>query len=738
MRQHWMHNLPRAAIAVIAVATLASLLVIAFDQNDIPAHTIAAAQARSNGDRSGERTALEALHSTDPAQVDVIEKLAVIARGQGRWLDAAAAWAQVAQLNPLHAGAQFEQAKNLAAAGRFVDVAQLLSAARFTSAPDAQVLLIRAQLAIGKETEAKLAHRALLLAFPQELNAVLLSADFHALNGDYALAQKGYSALLDSPGVAAAARLGLIQTNIRLGHRYVAIKLLNGFPDDPSDGFQLLMARAEIWQQLGQIDQAIETMEGLLAQTGPILDVLIPMAELYAAQTKVSSIEKLFVEIEGTTAPDIAARHYLQAILAYLCDDASTAQLRLEWAGSYYGQRALFVWMQFDTDLALGDVIAARAFVDNKYVQDLSLFNELQSRLLAGRLIIEASSAAGRGASEIARDFATLALRLQPDDLTAQVVLSRAALVARDYEAAAAAAMRGVDNPSTRASALEVLGRVALAQQRPDEAIIFFMKLAEINATESIGYYWLGIAYFQQHKNKRAITALTTALELDNSVRIAAALLDVLLVGGELNQAESLARRYIGAAEGSDRSLGWAWLGGVERARGNAGLSINAYQQALLEAPDRLPLMLLTADLLTHEARFDDALALLENAAARHPSNRIVEFKQAYALQLAGSVDLAKTRYQALLRNDPDWALPMLNLSEIVAQQAANPEYALVLATRVTALSPDWLAGHWNLAQRAQESGRLSLARASAATVIRMDPEHAGAIAILDATAEFG
>jgi tetratricopeptide (TPR) repeat protein len=722
----------------IAVATLASLLVIAFDQNDIPTHTIEAAQARSNGDRSGERTALEALHSSDPAQVDVIEKLAVIARGQGRWLDAAAAWAQVAQLNPLHAGAQFEQARNLAAAGRFADVAQLLSAARFTAASDAQVLLIRAQLAIGKETEAKLAHRALLLAFPQELNTMLLSADFHALNGDYALAQKAYSALLDSPGVAAAARLGLIQTNIRLGHRYVAIKLLNDFPEDPTDGFQLLMARAEIWQQLGQIDQAIETMEGLLAQTGPILDVLIPMAELYAAQTKVSSIEKLFVEIEGTTAPAIAARHYLQAILAYLCDDASTAQLRLEWAGSYYGQRALFVWMQFDTDLALGDVIAARAFVDNKYLQDLSLFNELQSRLLAGRLIIEASSAAGRGASEIARDFATLALRLQPDDLTAQVVLSRAALVARDYEAAAAAAMRGVDNPSTRASALEVLGRVALAQQRPDEAIIFFMKLAEINATESIGYYWLGIAYFQQHKNKRAITALTTALELDNSVRIAAALLDVLLVGGELNQAESLARRYIGAAEGSARSLGWAWLGGVARARGNAGLSINAYQQALLEAPDRLPLMLLTADLLTHEARFDDALALLENAAARHPSNRIVEFKQAYALQLAGSVDLAKTRYQALLRNDPDWALPMLNLSEIVAQQAANPEYALVLATRVTALSPDWLAGHWNLAQRAQESGRLSLARASAATVIRMDPEHAGAIAILYATAEFG
>jgi tetratricopeptide (TPR) repeat protein len=722
----------------IAVATLASLLVIAFDQNDIPTHTIESAQARSNGDRSGERTALEALHSSDPAQVDVIEKLAVIARGQGRWLDAAAAWAQVAQLNPLHAGAQFEQARNLAAAGRFADVAQLLSAARFTAASDAQVLLIRAQLAIGKETEAKLAHRALLLAFPQELNTMLLSADFHALNGDYALAQKAYSALLDSPGVAAAARLGLIQTNIRLGHRYVAIKLLNDFPEDPTDGFQLLMARAEIWQQLGQIDQAIETMEGLLAQTGPILDVLIPMAELYAAQTKVSSIEKLFVEIEGTTAPAIAARHYLQAILAYLCDDASTAQLRLEWAGSYYGQRALFVWMQFDTDLALGDVIAARAFVDNKYLQDLSLFNELQSRLLAGRLIIEASSAAGRGAAEIARDFATLALRLQPDDLTAQVVLSRAALVARDYEAAAAAAMRGVDNPSTRASALEVLGRVALAQQRPAEAIIFFMKLAEINATESIGYYWLGIAYFQQHKNKRAITALTTALELDNSVRIAAALLDVLLVGGELNQAESLARRYIGAAEGSARSLGWAWLGGVARARGNAGLSINAYQQALLEAPDRLPLMLLTADLLTHEARFDDALALLENAAARHPSNRIVEFKQAYALQLAGSVDLAKTRYQALLRNDPDWALPMLNLSEIVAQQAANPEYALVLATRVTALSPDWLAGHWNLAQRAQESGRLSLARASAATVIRMDPEHAGAIAILYATAEFG
>jgi tetratricopeptide (TPR) repeat protein len=723
---------------VIAIATLASLVVIAVDQNNIPEHTIEAAQARSTGDLNGERTALEALHSTDPDQVDVIEKLAIIARGQGRWLNAAAAWARVARLNPLHANATFEQARNLAAAGRFADVAEQLSAARFTSSPDAQVLLIRAQLALGRRSEATRALERLRRDFPGELNAMLLQADVHALNGEYTLARDTYSELANLPSVAAAARLGLIHTNIRLGHRDVAVTLLNNFPEDSSDGFQLLMAKADIWQQLGQIDRAIETLEVLLAHSGPIIDVLVPIAELYAIQSSVVAIEKLFVALEGTAAPDIAARHYLKAIIAYLSDDSAATRLRLDWARPYYGQRALFAWIQFDTDLALGDLAATRTFVDSKDSQNVSMLSDAQRGLVADRLTVVASAAADRGDSSVAKDFATLALRLQAGDPAAQIILSRAALVARDFETAENLAGLIVDNPMTQASALEVLGRVALAQQQPARAIVSFIKLTGIEGMEVIGHYWLGIAYFRQNDNARAMTALTTAFELDNSVRIAAALLDVLLDEGCLERAEALARVYTVAAERADRSLGWAWLGGVERARGNISLSIQAYQKALLEAPSRLPLMLMTADLLIIETRFDDALALLEIAAARHPDNRIVEFKQAYALQRAGSIELAKTHYQALLRNDPDWALPMLNLSEILAQQATTQIYALALATRVTAVSPEWVAGYWNLAERALEAGQWSLARASAMTVIRMDPEHIDALAMLDATAEHG
>jgi tetratricopeptide (TPR) repeat protein len=738
VRLHWARNLLRTAIAVIAVASLTSLIAIAVEQNDIPAHTIEAAQARSSGDLNGERTALEALHSTDPDQVDVVEKLAIIARGQGRWLDAAAAWAQVARLNPLHADAPFEQARNLAAVGRFSDVAQLLAGTRFTSSADAQVLLIRAQLALGKRTEATEALDLLLRGFPDELNAMLLKADMHALNGEHRLARDAYRELADLPSVAAGARLGLIQTNMRLGHREVAITLLNDFPEDASDGFQLLMAKAEIWQQLGQIDRAIETLEVLLAHAGPIVDILVPMAELYATQSSVVAIEQLFITLEGTSASDIAARHYLKAIIAYLSADSSAARLRLDWARPYYGQRAMFAWIQFDTDLALGDVIAAHAFVDDKGNQDASMLSAAQRSLVADRLTVEASAAAARGDSDIAQGFATLALRLRPNDPLAEMIQGQAALIARDFETAENLALRLVDNPITQASALEVLGRVALAQRQLNMAMIWFVKLTEIEGAESLGHYWQGITYFQKNDNVRAIKALTTALELDNDMRSAAALLDVLIDEGELDEAEVLARQYIVAAGGAGRSLGWAWLGGVERARGNADLSIQAYQKALLEVPGRLPLMLITADLLIDEARFDEALVLLKTAKARHSNNRIVEFKIAYALQLAGSIELAKTHYQVLLRNDPDWALPMLNLSEILAQQAMTRDYALALATRVTVLSPDWAAGYWNLAQRALDAGQQSLARASAATVIRMDPEHSGARVMLNITAEQG
>ena len=109
----------RISIAADSRIAAFSLLVITVSHEEIPGYVVEAQRARDAQDLEAERAALEALKETDPHHIKSLEDLARIARKEGRLIDAANQWAEVAALDPMHATAHFEQARNLYAAGDY-------------------------------------------------------------------------------------------------------------------------------------------------------------------------------------------------------------------------------------------------------------------------------------------------------------------------------------------------------------------------------------------------------------------------------------------------------------------------------------------------------------------------------------------------------------------------------------------------------------------------------------------
>jgi len=326
-----------------------------------------------------------------------------------------------------------------------------------------------------------------------------------------------------------------------------------------------------------------------------------------------------------------------------------------------------------------------------------------------------------------------MALQFEPGYPPAQIIQARAALVARDHESASGLAMGLLDDPGMRPAALEILGRVALQQQQWTQALAHFEALAVALPQSALGPYWLGVARFREGNPAAAQDHLMLAHRRNPSPRIASALVDVLISTEQWDSAAQLAGGYTKADSALERGLGHAWLGGVQRAKGDLEGAAKSYRAAVQEQPDRIAYTLAAADLLIDLQRFEQASALLDQASMKAPQHRLLQFKRAYLAQLAGNAAAAEQGYRSVLQRDPDWALPLLNLSEVVAADAGRSLESMELAERAARLAPRWMAAHWNLAQRAHEAENGEMARAAAMRVIELDPQHAGARAMLEA-----
>lgn len=723
---HRRRNIVAAAIAVVTILCLLALVIIVA-REQVTGSVIALDQAREADDPSVERAALESLVREDPHDAVALEELAHLARDQGRWIDAANHWAQIAKFDPLHADARFERVRNLLAAGDARAAIAVLTETPQTLPPREQLLLARARLMQGDIAAAREAVATALQSQADDAAARLMQADIAFIEGNDDMARAGYQALLDEPEQAAAAQLGLAQIALRKGAEALAIERLRAIEE--TTDFQLLRARASLYRQLQRFDLAEADLRLLIEHHGHRPEVVVPLAELLAAADDVDGVRALRHAMTGTDTAALAARHYLQAVEAYLDEDLTAARDYLSWAGDLFGGRDLYRWMQLDIGARLGD--AALASIGTRVLQR-GVISDARRVRTAALLTGQAAAQIDAGHSATARVLATLALELVPNLDAANLVLARVALLDRQPEQARALAQSLVDHPTYESAALEVLGRAALAVDDVRQAQAHFDALAAAMPESATGAYWQGVAALEEGDVARSADYLRQAYARRADPRIESALVDVLIRGQQWTDAEAIARQVIAQRQPVDQARGHALLGGVLRAQGRTEEAAAAYVQAAAADPQRYAFALAAADLLMDLDRFDEAGALLDESAGRYPDNRYIAFKRALLAQVAGRNEDAIAGYRALLRSTADWALPMVNLSELLSADEATRTEAVEIAMRAAELAPNWVDARWNQAQREEAANAPAQALASARRVLELDPTHAGARALVD------
>ena len=715
-------------VAASVIVSLFALLVISLSHEEIPGYIVEAQRARDAQDLGAERAALEALKESDPHHIKSLEDLARIAREEGRLIDAAKQWGEVATLDPMHATAHFEQARNLYAAGDYRTVIELLSRDSLQDNPDAQALYAMALFSTGRADDAEAVILRTMNAHPEHANTRLLYADRLFLDDQLEAAETLYRELLGNKEVAGSAHFGLVQIHVRRGEPERASALMRERPADTSASYQLLSAHAEFWRQTGHLDEAVETYQRLLRDYGPLPEIVVPLAEVTASRGEKMPITELRSRLSGTTAPALAARHYLLALEAYLDKDPAAALQRLSWAEGYYGRRDLYRWVELDSAVRLGEEERARAAVEGLLRMNLAPLRRGHAADLAA---VHAAHWADRGKYEKAEVLAGLALDLSPDHAAARLVIARAALVGGREEEAAELARPLLQDDGLRPAALEVLGRADMETGDMKAAEQHFRELVQALPESSIGPYWLGVNLYRQGDYPGAIEQLRTAYQRNPEPRVSASLLDALIRAEDWREANNLAEEQIAEAEAPARALGWAYKAGIYRARGELDLAAEAYQKAMEEQPERLAYALAAADLLIDVGELEQAKLILDTAAQQAPENRVLRFKRGYLAQLMGETGIAAQYYRDLLSDFPSWALVMVNLSELLGASEGSRTEALEIAGRAAELTPGWDEAHWNLAQRAMEAGNEDQARQSALRVVEISPEHGRAVALI-------
>ncbi|WP_200235603.1 tetratricopeptide repeat protein [Thiohalocapsa halophila] len=718
---HRRTKLIAAGVAALSILCLLALVIIvAREQMTSPA--MAVADARGGADAGDQRQALEALLARDPHDDTAVAELAALATAERRWREAAEQWGRLAKLDPLHPDARYEQARALLASGDADAATVVLGADGRESSGREQVLLARAALLRGDREAARRHADAAAAAAPGLPALALLQADLAFLAADDARAEALYTDLLDAPDTAAAAQLGLAQIALRRDEQAAALSRLAAIPADA--GYQALRARAALYRQLGRDAAAATDLRALIERYGPVPDLVVPLAELTAAAEDAGAVRALRESLLGSGAAALAARHYLQAMEVYLRQDLDQARDYLGWSADFFAGRDLYRWMQLDVGARLGDPALVGAGV--RALQD-GIVSPLRQARAAAVLTAGARDFADAGDADTAAALADAALTLVPELASARLVAARAALLGDEPDRAEALASALLDDADHRAAALEVLGRAAL---RAGDTALAAERFAELAATvpdAGIGRYWQGVTAARAGDLGAAESHLRAAYTNRADPRVEAALMDVLMAREDWQAAEALASTLLDAEDAATRARARAYLGGLLRARGEQAAAAQAYAEAAATDPARAAYALAAADLFMAGERWTDAEQLLAAAAARHPDNRYLAFKQALLAQRAGRPAAAERRYRALLADSPGWALPMVNLSELLTEA---PE-ALELAERAAALTPEWSDAQWNLAQRRAEAGDTEGALAAARAVLALAPEHAGAQAMV-------
>jgi tetratricopeptide (TPR) repeat protein/sugar lactone lactonase YvrE len=235
-------------------------------------------------------------------------------------------------------------------------------------------------------------------------------------------------------------------------------------------------------------------------------------------------------------------------------------------------------------------------------------------------------AALGRPKEALAR-YAKV-LELQPRDADALLASAELQLGLGEMDQARTIALSLVGSPAQESRGQYILGRIALKQEKPEEAVIAFARATKLDAKNGAAWNGLAEAYLALKDEKKAREALLAAAALpDAPATVFRQLADLEVKAGQPAAAIAPLERAVALVPGdADLRLVQAkTYGQLERWQDAS----NAAREAQRLAPKSIDAMLLGADAAYRQGKNGEAIENLKRALSLEPDSYDVHLKLA-------------------------------------------------------------------------------------------------------------
>jgi len=662
----------------------------------------------------------------DPQNTEACRKVADLFYRKGSFEQAILFWDRVEKLDPLSREPMKKKVRCLLAIGGHKSAVEILEPEVKKRDVDLEILhlLLKAYMLSSREEDAQGIMDRCLEKDPGFEPALLARAHLVFTQGKHEEALKIYRNIRRGD-LLPAALVGQANCAVVKGNFEEADALFQKAAEIGGETFQARSILAHHYTSSGKLKKARSEWGRILARHPGSFEAIVPLAELAMLEGAVDEIEKLKDDLVISDPGSMKRKYYLLAMIEYMKGNATAAQSHLNGCASDVGERPLFQWIHLVSAVKSRDLRAVSRSLD-WIKQHLGTGNARER--IVDLLVVEAGRAHLENEVEFTTDLCNTILSLDGSNTTARVLLARNAMLAGSFHDAVQQAdsllqKQGGDKDLSL-SALEVRGRAYLKKKQFQMARNDFKEMVSRHPNSYLGYYWLGVVSMHENRFAEAREMLEKAHAINGKdVKIVGSLHDAYVARNDLGSVRKLAVKLISSDDAFIRSVGHSFLAGAARKTGRLEEAAAQYEAAINAAPERIPYYLVLSNILVKLKKYDRARRFLLQARSRSPDHRYVQFKLAYLDDIQGNRGKAIDGYMDLRTKYPDWALVLVNLSDLLAGgNRSEKRAALSMAMEAGMQAPGWWVAHLCMGNRYLEHGSLEKAKQAFESVLKLAP----------------
>jgi len=290
----------------------------------------------------------------------------------------------------------------------------------------------------------------------------------------------------------------------------------------------------------------------------------------------------------------------------------------------------------------------------------------------------------GRNKEALARYERLLAIA--PRDADALLASAEIHLALNELDPARTIALSLVGSAAQESRGQYVLGRIALKQDKPEDAVIAFARATKLDGKRGAAWAGLGEAYLALKDERKARDALASAAALpDATVTVFRKLAELEISAGRHAAALSPLERAVALVPGdADLRLAHARsLAQLERWHDSA----NAAREAMRLDPKSIDALLLFADASYRQGKNGEAIETLKRAVALDPESYPVHYRLGRSFAENNLYTDAQTHLERAARLNDRSDAPHLVLAQMHLNQRSY-DAAITSLTLAVALNP--------------------------------------------------